>query len=82
MSKSLTFQSLKDSPSSIEAERAVLGGILIDNESMDKIAGILQVDDFYHELNRKIFSCIVDLSNETVSIARCAIISNVPPGVS
>ena len=33
MSKSLTFQSLKDSPSSIEAERAVLGGILIDNES-------------------------------------------------
>ena len=54
MSKSLTFQSLKDSPSSIEAERAVLGGILIDNESMDKIAGILQVDDFYHELNRKI----------------------------
>ena len=43
MSKSLTFQSLKDSPSSIEAERAVLGGILIDNESWDKIAGILQV---------------------------------------
>ena len=66
MSKSLTFQSLKDSPSSIEAERAVLGGILIDNESMDKIAGILQVDDFYHELNRKIFSCIVDLSNESI----------------
>jgi len=66
MSKSLTFQSLKDSPSSIEAERAVLGGILIDNESWDKIAGILQVDDFYHELNRKIFSCIVDLSNESI----------------
>ena len=66
MSKSLTFQSLKDSPSSIEAERAVLGGILIDNESMDKIADILQVDDFYHELNRRIFSCIVDLSNESI----------------
>ena len=33
---------------------------------MDKIAGILQVDDFYHELNRKIFSCIVDLSNESI----------------
>ena len=51
MSKSLTFQSLKDSPSSIEAERAVLGGILIDNESWDKIAGILQVNDFYHEFD-------------------------------
>ena len=44
-----------------------MGGILIDNESWDKIAGILQVDDFYHELNRKIFSMLISrLSNESI----------------
>ena len=58
MSKSLTFQSLKDSPSSIEAERAVLGGILIDVEFGIRFR-ILQVDDFYHELNRKIFHVLL-----------------------
>ena len=63
MSKSLTFQSLNKSPSSAEAEIAVLGGLILDNNSWDQIAGILQINDFYNEENRKIFSCIVDLAN-------------------
>ena len=42
MSKSLTFQSLNKSPNSIEAEIAVLGGLIIDNESWEKIAGNLE----------------------------------------
>tara|TARA_Y100000766_G_scaffold246583_1_gene227210 strand:- start:236 stop:1603 length:1368 start_codon:yes stop_codon:yes gene_type:complete len=66
MSKSLTFQSLNKARSSIEAERAVLGGVILDNESWYKIADILQVDDFYNELNRKIFSCIADFSNNNI----------------
>ena len=64
MSKSLTFQSLNKSPSSAEAEIAVLGGLILDNNSWDQIADILQINDFYNEENKKIFSCIVDLAND------------------
>lgn len=61
MSKNFTFQSLNKIPNSIEAEIAVLGGLILDNESWEKIADILQVNDFYNEQHRKIYSCIVGL---------------------
>jgi replicative DNA helicase len=61
MSIAPTFQSLNKSPNSIEAEIAVLGGLILDNESWDKVADILQINDFYNQQHRKIFSCIVDL---------------------
>ena len=64
MSKSLTFQSLNKSPNSIEAEIAVLGGLIIDNESWEKIADILSVNDFYNQEHRKIYACIVSLVDD------------------
>ena len=64
MSKSLTFQSLNKSPNSIEAEIAVLGGLILDNESWEKIADILSVNDFYNQEHRKIYSCIVGLVDD------------------
>jgi replicative DNA helicase len=64
MSKNLTFQSLNKIPNSIEAEIAVLGGLILDNESWEKIADILQVNDFYNEQHRKIYSCIVGLVSD------------------
>ena len=64
MSKSLTFQSLNKSPNSIEAEIAVLGGLIIDNESWEKIADILSVNDFYNQEHRKIYSCIISLVDD------------------
>ena len=64
MSKSLTYQRLNKSPNSIEAEIAVLGGLIIDNESWEKIADILSVNDFYNQEHRKIYSCIVSLVDD------------------
>ena len=64
MSKSLTFQSLNKSPNSIEAEIAVLGGLILDNESWEKIADILSVNDFYNQEHRKIYSCIISLVDD------------------
>ena len=64
MSKSLTFQSLNKSPNSIEAEIAVLGGLILDNESWEKIADILSVNDFYNQEHRKIYSCIISLVHD------------------
>ena len=66
MSKSLTFQGLNNSPNSIEAEIAVLGGLILDNEAWEQIADILQVNDFYHQEHRKIYSCIVNLVNDNI----------------
>lgn len=66
MSKNLKFDSLNKAPNSLEAEIAVLGGLVIDNSSWEKITDILQVDDFYNEQHRKIYSCILELVNENI----------------
>jgi replicative DNA helicase len=46
-------------PHSIEAEQAVLGGLLLDNSAWDRIAGIVYEHDFYREDHRRIFAAIV-----------------------
>jgi replicative DNA helicase len=42
-------------PSSLEAERAVLGGILLENEAIHTVLEILDPEDFYSEANANIF---------------------------
>ncbi|MDR0905915.1 MAG: replicative DNA helicase [Oscillospiraceae bacterium] len=42
-------------PHSPEAERAVLGSILIDSECAARVVGVLKSSDFYSELNRAIY---------------------------
>ncbi len=48
-------------PQNIEAEQSVLGGILIENESINKVMEILIADDFYREGHRKIFDALINL---------------------
>jgi len=48
-------------PKSIEAEQAVLGSLLIDSRSMERIASFLRSDDFYLPNNGEIFQCMVKL---------------------
>ena len=52
MSKNLTFQNLSKSPSSSEAEIAVLGGLILDNSSWFQVADILQENDFFNEQHK------------------------------
>lgn len=54
---------LKVPPHNIEAERAILGGVLINNDSMNQIMDILSVDDFYREAHMSIFEGMVYLYN-------------------
>jgi replicative DNA helicase len=57
-------------PQNLEAEKSVLGGILLQNEAMQKVTEILQEGDFYREAHRKIYQAMVDLQekNEPVDL--------------
>jgi replicative DNA helicase len=48
-------------PQNIEAEQSLLGGLLVDAESMNKVADIIGAADFYRDSHSKIFALITDL---------------------
>lgn len=48
-------------PASIEAERSILGAILLDNLAYNEAAETLRVDDFYLDSHRRLFGRIMDL---------------------
>ncbi|MBT3826929.1 MAG: replicative DNA helicase [Nitrosomonadales bacterium] len=55
------ISALKVPPHSIEAEQSILGGLLIDNKAIDRIAGQVSSTDFYRNDHQIIFSHISKL---------------------
>jgi len=55
-------ESLKVPPNSIQAEQAVLGGLMLDNEGWDKVAEHVSEEDFYRKEHRYIFRAISQLA--------------------
>ncbi len=49
-------------PQSIEAEMSILGGILLDNEAINRTLEILIPEDLYRENHRKIFRAMIELN--------------------
>ena len=45
-------------PYSIEAEKAVLGGIMLKNDTWDLVAGLVIEDDFYQDEHKLIYRTI------------------------
>jgi replicative DNA helicase len=52
-------------PQSIEAEVSVLGGVLLDNEALNRVLEVMKEGDFYRENHRKIFSAILHLYQQS-----------------
>src|SRR4051812_36287888 len=52
---------LKVPPHSIEAEQALLGALLIDNQAFDKIGDLVTGEDFYRDDHRRIWRHIVKM---------------------
>ncbi len=50
-------------PQSLEGEMSVLGGILLENEALNRALELLRPEDFYREGHRKIFNALIDLAN-------------------
>jgi replicative DNA helicase len=57
-------------PQNVEAEQSLLGGALIDPESLNKIVDIVSPEDFYREDHRRIFELMLNLyeRNEPIDI--------------
>lgn len=49
-------------PQSIEAEMSILGGILLENEAINRVLDVLVPDDFYRESHRKIMKAMIELN--------------------
>ena len=55
---------LKVPPHSVEAEQSVLGGLLLDNRSWDRVADLLMEQDFYRRDHQLIFAAVAELSDK------------------
>ena len=49
-------------PASPDAERSILGGILLDNHLQNEAASVLQADHFYLDSHRRIYARMLELS--------------------
>ena len=56
------MSSIPKTPISIDSEKALLGSLIIDSESWEKISNLIAPTDFYDLKNRDIFSdlCIAN----------------------
>jgi len=63
---SRTIESLRVPPHAIEAEQAVLGGLMLSPDSWDKIADKLVEQDFYRHDHQLIYRAIGELQNKSM----------------
>ena len=57
-------ENLRVPPNSVEAEQAVIGGLLLNNSAWDDVAERVGAQDFYRKAHRQIFAVIAQLVEE------------------
>ena len=57
-------------PQNLEAEESILGGLLVDPESINKIVDLINAEDFYKDAHGKIYNAMIGLyeKNEPIDI--------------
>lgn len=55
---------IRTAPASLEAERAALGAILLDNSAIKAVAEIVSPEDFFGEKHQLIFAAMLDCEND------------------
>jgi replicative DNA helicase len=66
--KDTATESLKIPPHSVEAEQSVLGGLMLDNASWDKVADLIVEQDFYRRDHQLIFRAIAQLFEQSLPV--------------
>ncbi len=59
---------MREPPHNLEAERKLLGGLLIDNFMIDPVVGIVRAQDFYRAAHSEVFAAIVELRDSGVPV--------------
>ena len=67
-SKTKTISPIKSVPHSFEAEQAIIGGLLLNNDAWNDVAERVVERDFYHRAHRTIFATIESLSGEDIPV--------------
>ena len=60
-----TYETLSTLPANVEAERSILGAIMLDNLAFNQAAEHLKPDDFSLDSHRRIYSRMVDLAESS-----------------
>lgn len=55
-------------PKNIEAEKSLLGGLMMDKDAIYKIIDFFQVKDFYESDHQKIYRAMVEITNRSGSL--------------
>lgn len=63
----MAFMDMKDKvpPQNLEAEEAVIGSMLLDNEVIHKVIAQLKPEDFYKQAHQKIYQALLTLANRS-----------------
>jgi len=63
-------------PHNLEAERAVLGALLLDPRAFDVVLEILSPDDFYSDAHRLVYQSMVELESKGTPIDLISLVDN------
>ncbi len=66
---------IRQVPVSIDAERALLGSLIINPECFDRIAGMISTEDFYLEEHKHIYSALIKMYTESKTIDSVTLIN-------
>ena len=70
----------REVPYSIEAERAVLGGLMLDPERIHALNDRLLSDDFYRESHQKLFQIMLDMNERGDPVEMVAVVEAATKG--
>jgi replicative DNA helicase len=60
-------------PHNLDAERSLLGGILLDSQAFNDIVEIVRADEFYRDAHRKVFEAMTALASKGQPIDRITV---------
>jgi len=64
-------------PQSLEAERAVLGGLMLDPERVLTTSELITPDDFYREAHKKLFQLMLDMTERGEPTEMVAVVERI-----
>src|SRR5512137_24046 len=68
MGEPVPIRGARDLPHNLEAEQAVLGAVLLDENAFDQVAPLLKPDDFYSLPHQHLFGAFEELARESRKI--------------